>query len=61
MRSDSRFSSEQEEKLVYAEKATRGHWFCGFSTTPGGRGFPPTCFIPWVRDILMVRDIMRHE
>ena len=37
-RSDRRFSSEQEEKLVYAVRATRGHRFCGVLTTPGGRG-----------------------
>ena len=31
--------SEQEEKLVYVARATRGYRFCGVSTTPGGRGF----------------------
>ena len=36
--SDRRFSSGQEAKLVYAIKATRGHRFCGVSTTPRGRG-----------------------
>ena len=36
---DRRFSSEQEEKLVYTTRATREHQFCGVSTTPGGRGF----------------------
>ena len=34
---DRRFSSGQEAKLVYATKATRGHRFCGVSTTPRGR------------------------
>ena len=38
-RSDRRFSSEQEEKLVYAARAMRGHRFCRVSITPGGRGF----------------------
>ena len=36
--SDCRFSSEKEEKLIYAVRATRGHQFCGVSITPGGRG-----------------------
>ena len=31
-------SSEQETKLLYAVRATRGHQFCGVSTTLGGRG-----------------------
>ena len=31
--------ARQEAKLVYAARATRGHRFCGVSTTPGGRGF----------------------
>ena len=35
-RSDRRFSSEQEAKLIYAARATRGHRFCGVSTTPRG-------------------------
>ena len=35
---DCRFSSEQDEKLVYAVRATRGHRFCGVLTTQGGRG-----------------------
>ena len=34
-----RFSSGQEAKLFYAVRATRGHRFCGVSTTPRGRGF----------------------
>ena len=38
-RSDRRFPSEQEEKLVYIARATCGHRFCGVLTTPGGRGF----------------------
>ena len=25
------------------------------------QGFSPTCFIPWLRAILMGRDILRHE
>ena len=36
-RSDRRFSSEQEAKLFYAARATRGHIFCGVPTTPRGR------------------------
>ena len=28
--------SEQEEKLFYAARATRGHRFCGVPTTPKG-------------------------
>ena len=37
-RSNHRFSSEQEEKLIYAARATCGHRFCRVLTTPGGRG-----------------------
>ena len=37
-RSDHRFSSEQEKKLIYAARATRGHRFCGVLTTRGGNG-----------------------
>ena len=37
--SDRRLSSEQEEKLVYAARATCGHRFCGVLTSPRGRGF----------------------
>ena len=37
-RSDRRFSSEQEAKLFYAARATRGHRFGGVMTTPRGRG-----------------------
>ena len=29
---------EQEKKLVYAVRVTRGHRFCGVSTTPRGMG-----------------------
>ena len=36
-RSDRRFSTEQEGKLFYATKATRGHRFGGVPTTPRGR------------------------
>ena len=36
-RSDRRFSMEQEVKLFYAAKATRGHRFGGVSTTLRGR------------------------
>ena len=36
-RSDRRFSTEQEAKLFYAARATRGHRFCGVPTTPRGR------------------------
>ena len=39
-RLDRRFSSEQEEKLVYTVRATRGHRFFEVLTTPGGRGLP---------------------
>ena len=35
--SDRRFSMEQEAKLIYAERATRGHRFGGVPTTPRGR------------------------
>ena len=35
-RSDPRFSTEQEEKSVYAARA-RGHRFGGVPTTPRGR------------------------
>ena len=38
-RSDRRFSTEQEGKLLYAERTTRGHRFGGVSTTPSGRDF----------------------
>ena len=37
-RSDHRFSTEQEAKLIYAARATRGHQFGGVPTTPRGRG-----------------------
>ena len=36
-RSDCRFSTEQERKLFYAARATRGHRFGGIPTTPRGR------------------------
>ena len=36
-RSDRRFSTEQEAKLIYAARATRGHRFGGVPTTPRGR------------------------
>ena len=36
-RSDRRFSTEQEAKLIYAARATCGHRFGGVSTTPRGR------------------------
>ena len=35
--SDRRFSTEQEVKLFYAVRATRGHGFGGVMTTPRGR------------------------
>ena len=38
LRSDRRFSTEQEAKLFYAARATRGHRFYGVPTTPRGRG-----------------------
>ena len=31
------FSTEQEAKSIYAERATRGHRFGGVPTTPRGR------------------------
>ena len=36
-RSDRRFSTEQEAKLFYAGRATRGHRFYGVPTIPRGR------------------------
>ena len=36
-RSDPRFSTEQEEKLLYTTRTTRGHQFGGVPTTPRGR------------------------
>ena len=36
-RSDRRFSTEQEVKLLYAARATRGHRFGGVPITPRGR------------------------
>ena len=36
-KSDRRFSTEQEGKLFYAARATRGRQFCGVPTTPRGR------------------------
>ena len=36
-RSDRRFSTEQEGKLLYAARTTLGHQFGGFSTTPRDR------------------------
>ena len=36
-RSDRRFSTKQEVKLLYATRATRGHLFGGVLTTPRGR------------------------
>ena len=36
-RSDRRFSMEQEAKLIYSARATRGHRFGGVPTTPRGR------------------------
>ena len=36
-RSDRRFSTEQEAKLVYETRATSGHRFCGVPTTPRGK------------------------
>ena len=36
-RSDRRFSTEQERKLLYAARTTRGHQFGGVPTTPRGR------------------------
>ena len=35
--SDRRFSREQEVKLLYAARATRGHRFGGVPTTSRGR------------------------
>ena len=35
--SDRRFSTEQEAKLLYAVRTTRGHRFGGVPTTPRGR------------------------
>ena len=35
--SDRRFSLGQEEKSIYVARATRGHRFCGVSTTPRSR------------------------
>ena len=35
--SDRRFSTEQEVKLLYAARATRGNRFGGVLTTPRGR------------------------
>ena len=37
-RSDRRFSTEQEAKLIYAARATRGHRFGGVPKAPRGRG-----------------------
>ena len=34
---DRRFSTEQEAKLLYAARPTRGHQFGGVPTTPRGR------------------------
>ena len=36
-RSDRRFSTEQEGKMLYAASTTRGHQFGGVPTTPKGR------------------------
>ena len=36
-RSDRQFSTEQEGKLFYGARATRGHRFGGVPTTPRGR------------------------
>ena len=36
-RSDRRFSTEQEVKLLYTARATRGHRFGRVPTTPRGR------------------------
>ena len=36
-KSDRRFSTEQEGKLLYATRTTRGHQFGGVPTTPKGR------------------------
>ena len=33
--------ASQEAKLIPTARATRGHRFCGVSTTPGGRGLLP--------------------
>ena len=35
--SDRRFSTEQEDKLIHAARAKRGHRFGGVLTTPRGR------------------------
>ena len=45
--SDRWFSSGQEAKLFYAARATRGHWFWGVSTNPGGKGFLLPDLIPF--------------
>ena len=36
-RSDHRFSTEQEVKLLYVARATRGYRFVGVPTSPIGR------------------------
>ena len=36
-KSDRRFSTEQEGKLLYAARTTHGHQFGGVPTTPRGR------------------------
>ena len=36
-RSDRRFSTEQEGKLLYVARTMHGHQFGGVSTTPRGR------------------------
>ena len=47
--------------MISTTRATHGYRYCGVSATLGGRGFSPTCFIPWIRAILMVRDVRGLE
>ena len=42
-------------------RATCGYWYCGVSETPGGRDFLLLVSIPWLRSILMDRDVLRLE
>ena len=51
----------QEAKLIPTTRATRGYRYCRVLETPGGRGFLLLVFIPWLRAILMDKDVLKPE
>ena len=45
---------ETRGKVDPTARATRGYWYCGVSTIPGGKDFSPTRFSSYLRTIQMV-------